>query len=167
MKTIIKDYTELPEDLINQKLQNYQPTELKGKIWNAKKNWLNEYEVQHLEIEDELSNAVKEILLKYFPDYRMKNTITRLNKVVKDSNKDDGYHDDHTSGNIILIHYPKSNTYFEGGEFDWKDTEIIKPTPGLNLILVNNPMHRVMNVTEGERYSFSWFFKMYKRDNLI
>jgi hypothetical protein len=167
MKTIIKDYTDLPENLINEKLKNYKPTELKGDIWNKEKNWLNEYDVQHLDINNELSDSVKNMVQQYFPDYKLVNIINRLNKIVVDSNKNDGYHDDNSTGNIIVIHYPKLNTPFEGGEFDWKDTEIIKPTPGLNLILVNNPPHRVLNVTKGERYSFSFFFKMFKRNNFI
>lgn len=31
----------------------------------------------------------------------------------------------------------------------------------------NNPPHRVLNVTEGERFSFAIFFDKYKKSGLI
>ena len=169
---IIKDYTELPDDEINSYIRNFKPTQLKGpdKESNINKVFVNEYTKEHLNISSNLIISLEKIILKYFPNYQLRYNVTRLNLVEKDTNPSDDYHNDAGTGNIIILHYPKSNHYFKGGQLQWTNdiiNEIVEIENGMNLILVDNPPHRVLNVTEGKRFSFAFFFERYKQKGII
>lgn len=169
---IIKDYTELPIDEIDTHIRNFKPTQLKGpdSEFNINKVFVNEYTKEHLNISSNLINSVEKIVLKYFPNYQLRYNVSRLNLVETNTNKSDEYHNDIGAGNIIVLHYPKSNSHFKGGQFQWSNNvvnEIIEIENGLNIILVDNPPHRVLNVTEGRRFSFAFFFERYKQTGII
>lgn len=169
---IIKDYTELPLDEIDNHIRNFKPTELKGidKKLNVNKVFVNEYTKEHLTISSNLINSLEKMVLKYFPNYQLRYNVSRLNLVETNTNPSDNYHNDIGTGNIIVLHYPKSNPYFKGGQLQWSNdiiNEIIEIENGLNIILVDNPPHRVLNVTEGKRFSFAFFFERYKQKGII
>jgi hypothetical protein len=165
---IIKNFNPLIEDEINKFVNNFIPTQVKGPI---RQLYVNEYNKEFINPSDDIINVLKKLILEYFPNFELKYYYSRLNKVEEGTNPADGFHTDMGTGNIIILHYPKSNPHFEGGEFEWKDingnSEIVKIENGMNVILVDNPPHRVLNVTKGERYSFAFFFDKYKKEALI
>jgi hypothetical protein len=169
MMNIIKDYTDLPnsEKEINSYLDNFKITNKKGIIRLGTEEYHSEYNKQHIKPTNSLIREIESIIKKYLPDIYIKYEITRLNKVETNTNLNDDFHDDFGIGNLILLHYPKKNSYFVGGQFEWENKEIIEIKNGMNLILINNPRHRVLNVTEGERFSFAFFFNIIDRNKLM
>ena len=170
MINVIKNYTDLTyfQKEINELVKNFKPTQLKGIIRNGKDVYFNEYNKEFLNTSSTLIFKIEQIIKEYYPKHFVVFRIARLNKIDLNSNVDDDFHDDLGTGNLIFLHYPVDNSHFVGGEFEWENNEIITIENGMNLILVNNPRHRVLNVSEGERYSFAFFFDIYeKKNNLI
>lgn len=166
---LIKDFQDLPEDEINELIRNFRPTQKKGLVKDMTPNvtYVNEYNKQFIDVSNNLVEKVKNIIQPHFPSEKIVFRFARLNKVETDTNPSDGFHTDLGSGNVIFLHYPKSNPPYEGGDFEIEDGERIHPINGLNLILVDNPPHRVLNVTNGERYSFAFFFMRFKQTAIL
>ena len=166
---IIKDFQELPNEEITTLIKNFRVTQKKGIIKNVmpNKSYINEYNKQFIDVSDKLMESIKKIILSYFPNNKITYRFSRLNKIETDTNTHDDFHTDSGSGNIIFLHYPKDNPEYEGGELEIENLEKIYPVNGMNLLLIDNPPHRVLNVTKGERYSFAFFFDRYKTNHLI
>lgn len=170
---IIKDYTEISGDELNSFLSDFVPDQKKGYVrsYANGSTFVNDYDKKFIEFSPALLDEFRGIVSKYFPEFDFKCHIIRLNKIGKDTNPNDDFHTDMGTGNVIVLHYPKSNPKFVGGGFQWKNEigEVIteEVTNGLNLILVDNPPHRVLNVVDGERFSFAIFFDRYKKSGLI
>lgn len=166
---VIKDYQDIYDEEVNFLVKNFRLDEKKGytKNFAVGKVFVNEYDKQFIEPTSKLVNSVKNVILSHFPEWDISFNFSRLNKIGKNTNTSDGFHDDKISGNIILLHYPKINPFYIGGELEIENGEIIPTSNGLNLILIDNPPHRVLNVTEGERYSVAFFFNRYVKRGLI
>lgn len=86
-----------------------------------------------------------------------------INKIFKGSNIDDEIHRDMCDLTFILY----LNENFEGGEFEYIDDNKknikIKPKTNLSIISNNNLQHRVLPVTDGERFSLIIFFNIGKK----
>jgi predicted 2-oxoglutarate/Fe(II)-dependent dioxygenase YbiX len=82
-----------------------------------------------------------------------------INKVTEETNKNDPFH--HDVPDLTMVMYLNDN--FNGGEFEYIDenNEKIKIKPKKDLVLFSNNqlLHRVLPITEGERYSLVCFFK--------
>ena len=160
MGYVIENFDNLLESEINNFMNKFTPTQLKGEKFGS--GFINDYNKQSIEPSNEFINKVKNIILNHLNNYVISYGGARLNLIEKDTNPSDEFHTDVASGNIIFLHYPKFNPYFEGGEFEWIDdnsnNNIVKIKNGMNLILINNPQHRVLNVTSGKRFSFTLFF---------
>lgn len=169
MINVIKDYQDIYNEEIEDLVKNFRLDEKKGYIKNLSegKIFVNEYDKQFIEPSSKLIQSVKNVIKSYFPDWNIAYRFSRLNKISKNTNISDGFHDDKISGNVIVLHYPKINPEYMGGELEIENDEIIKTNNGMNIILIDNPSHRVLNVTEGERFSFAFFFNRYVKRDLI
>ena len=81
-----------------------------------------------------------------------------INKVTPNTNKNDKFHCD--IADISIVTY--INEDFEGGEFEYifENEKIkIKPIKNSSLIMNEKLEHRVLNVTNGERFSLISFYK--------
>jgi Rps23 Pro-64 3,4-dihydroxylase Tpa1-like proline 4-hydroxylase len=86
-----------------------------------------------------------------------------INKITSDTNKNDGYHRDESDLTIVTY----LNDDFEGGEFEYKENgKMIKIQPQENLSILMNKtiLHRVLPVTNGERYSLVTWFRMLNKN---
>jgi hypothetical protein len=171
---IIEDSTDLShlKNLLDEFIIKFNPTELKGMVrQNNGKIYQNEYNKEFINADAIIIDEIKRIIKKYLPDNDLHYHFARLNKIEVDTNLNDSFHTDAGTANVIFLHYPNSNTYFKGGEFEWLDSDnnstIIETKISKNLILIDNPPHRVLNVTEGERYSFAFFFDKIKIKELL
>lgn len=171
---IIEDNTDLSHlnNLLDKFIVNFNPTELKGMVrQNNGKIYQNEYNKEFINVDSIIIDEVKRIIKKYLPNNDLHYHFARLNKIEVDTNLNDSYHTDKGTADVILLHYPNLNTYFKGGEFEWLDimgiSNRIETTTAKNIILIDNPPHRVLNVTEGERYSFAFFFDKIKIKEFI
>jgi hypothetical protein len=86
-----------------------------------------------------------------------------INKVNSITNQNDTFHKDNCDASIVTY----LNEDFEGGEFQYIfDNEKIKIKPIINLSVIMDRTipHRVLNVTNGERFSLiSFYNKPYKK----
>jgi hypothetical protein len=171
---IIEDSTDLShlKNLLDEFIIKFNPTELKGMVrQNNGKIYQNEYNKEFINADTIIIDEIKRIIKKYLPDNDLHYHFARLNKIEVDTNLNDSFHTDAGTANVIFLHYPNSNTYFKGGEFEWLDsddnTTIIKTNTTKNILLIDNPPHRVLNVIEGERYSFAFFFDKIKIKELL
>jgi predicted 2-oxoglutarate/Fe(II)-dependent dioxygenase YbiX len=116
----------------------------------------NNYVRKNLNIKEELLEYQKRCS-KYLPDgYQLYDLW--INKVTNKTNIDDNYHID--VADLSIITYINEN--FEGGEFQYifKNEEIkVKPIINHSLIINKEIEHRVLNVTNGERFSLISFYK--------
>lgn len=165
---IIEDYSELDNSEFDTLIKEFKPTQLKGLLkFSKNKTYHNEYDKQFIDVSPKTIDQITSIISKYFTNHNIQYEFARLNRIYKDSNIDDGFHTDSELCNVIFLHYPKNNPKFIGGNFEWENTKIYEVKNGMNLILVDNPPHRVLNVSEGERYSFVFFFKVIEKSNKI
>ena len=98
-----------------------------------------------------------EIVKKEIGDVEIDVKYTRLNLVEENTNINDPYHTD-AGYNLIMTYYP--NDDYDGGEFVWYENGVvneIKPTKNMLTIMLDNPKHKVRNVTKGKRYSMVTF----------
>jgi hypothetical protein len=175
MKKVIKNYTPLPKDELDGYVENFNPIHLKGYVSRMDKkrvhSYINEYDKQIINPSPVLLNEIENIIKHHVPNTDISYLMCRLNRVSENTNTNDPYHNDEGTGDIIFLHYPNINEEFEGGEFQWKDEEdnehTVNVTNGLNLILIENPWHRVLNVTKGIRFSYAFFFNILKKKVLI
>jgi|688.fasta_scaffold692052_2 hypothetical protein len=89
-----------------------------------------------------------------------------INKVTKNTNKDDGFHKDVSA--ITFLMY--LNDEFTGGEYEYvipttKKKEKLKPKKYLSIITDRSVEHRVNPVIEGQRYSIVFFYDFDKKLN--
>ena len=160
------DYDELDSNEIDVYVNNFLPTYLKGNIGqrkDGKHSYHNEYDKQVINPSKKLLEDITNILNKYVPNHSFIHVMSRINRVGENTNPSDDFHNDLGGGDIIFLHYPNSNPYFEGGELEWYTNDIseinkIDIKNGMNVIMFDNPHHRVKNVTKGIRYSLAFFF---------
>lgn len=86
-----------------------------------------------------------------------------INKVDKDSNKNDYYHMDECDFTFILY----LNENFKGGEFEYFDennkVKKINPKKYLSILTSKEIKHRVCSVKSGIRYSLVFFYNIEKK----
>lgn len=169
---IIKNKIDLLDAEVNEFMDNFTPTQIKSLDREVRPfSYVNEYTKQFINPSNDLINLLKNMIMSYFPNHEVNYYYSRLNKVEKDTNYSDGFHTDMGTGNVIILHYPKTNPHFVGGQFEWKNnndvSEIVEIENGMNIMIIDNPPHRVLNVTEGCRYSFAFFFDRYKIRGVI
>ena len=172
MKVIIEDdnWDDL-EDELSTLLKEYKTTVAAGlHVFPDGKKWMHYY--NHEVINDKMSDKFKK---------RMVDTINRMmnnndvewelyqawiNFIEPHHNQNESFHRDHEK-DIVLIHYPKFNQEMKGGELQWVENEntpnqeikSFKPKvgEGTNILLLECPQHRVVEITEGIRWSFVFF----------
>jgi hypothetical protein len=178
MKVIIEEnvWDDL-EDEINQLISEYKTTVAAGlHIFPDGKKWMHYY--NHEVITEKISPNLKK---------RMRDTINEMmnnsdvewelydawiNFIEPYHRQNESFHRDHEK-DIVLIHYPKINKEMKGGELQWVENEntpqqelkMLKPKSGqsTNVLLLECPQHRVIQVTEGIRWSLIFF--CYKKKN--
>jgi len=85
-----------------------------------------------------------------------------INKINSATNKNDIFHKDNCDVSIITY----LNEDFEGGEFQYTlngNKLKIKPTINLSIMMDGTLEHRVLNVTNGERFSLVSFYTTIKK----
>ena len=88
-----------------------------------------------------------------------------VNKVTKNTNKDDEFHKD--SSDLTFLMY--LNETFTGGEYEYvepadENKQIVKPKKYLSVITSKDIPHRVKPVLDGERYSLVFFYNFIKKN---
>ena len=88
-----------------------------------------------------------------------------INKVTKNTNKDDEFHKD--SSDLTFLMY--LNEDFAGGEYEYiepddKNKQILKPKKYLSVITSKDIPHRVKPILDGERYSLVFFYNFIKKN---
>jgi Rps23 Pro-64 3,4-dihydroxylase Tpa1-like proline 4-hydroxylase len=81
-----------------------------------------------------------------------------INKINAITNQNDDFHTDESDISIVTY----LNEDFEGGEFEYifnDETIKIRPIKNTTLIMNREIRHRVLNVTNGERFSLIFFYK--------
>ena len=107
------------------------------------------------------SDNLKQILFeKLNTEYLLlPNKSVWVNYVDTESNKNDSFHFDASEVSIVIY----LNENFKGGELEYIDESgnkiIYIPKTNSGLIMTNKLLHRVLPVTEGERYSLVCFFE--------
>ena len=165
---VIKDYTQFNNSELKEYIESFHPSFKKGIYRKFDYDHIIDYDMQHIQPSDELMHDIKKILKSYISNTEFIFLKCCLNRILVNTNETDGFHNDWNSGDLVLLHYPYLD--FKGGELEWLEDDIsniINIEAGLNLILNNNPYHRVLNVTEGIRYSFAFFFKKINKKELL
>ena len=127
------------------------------------RGYYNQYHKQNIILPNEIKLKITQSIKK-FVDYDVNISYTRVNWVTIDSNINDPFHNDFGYESIFTSYHGE----FEGGKFQWiEDGEIkqIKPKNNECIIVLNNPPHKVTNVTKGDRYAIVSFCK--KNNKLI
>lgn len=92
-------------------------------------------------------------------------SISWINKISTESNKDDDFHFD--TSVLTLITY--LNDEYTGGEFIYIDEngneKTIVPKPNMTLIMDNHLFHKVANVNSGIRFSLITFLILKQKKN--
>jgi hypothetical protein len=143
---IIKDF--LPKDLYTD-LLDY------SKICTYRKVEDNIYNFKSCNIVGDLFKDVEALLRKYnLVGEIEKLRIQRIDSTVRMTER---FHYHHVRFKENLVCFLNEN--FSGGEFEYKDESIIKVMPEVNTALIFEPktLHRVLPVTEGERYTLVAF----------
>ena len=88
-----------------------------------------------------------------------------INKVTKNTNKDDEFHKDFSDLTFLMY----LNETFIGGEYEYivptyKNKQIVKPKKYLSVITSKDIPHRVKPVLDGERYSLVFFYNFVKKN---
>ena len=148
--------------LLNNKCDNFVLTHVQNPNQNKKTN--NYYQRYKFNFEDsEIKEIIKKII-NYVKSITNQNEIKPLgvwiNKVNSESNKNDDFHKDVSDLTFLLY----LNENFEGGDFEYinEKKEKIKIKPKTNLSIISNSelYHRVLPVTNGERFSLVVFLKV-------
>jgi hypothetical protein len=154
MVTIIKNPFNYDEQLmIDEIIKNFVVIDSIG----PQKGYYNQYHKQNIDLPNEIKLKITESI-KEIVDYEPKIIYTRVNWVTVDSNTKDPYHNDFGYESIFTSYHGE----FEGGEFEWiEEGEIkkIKPENNECLIVIDNPQHKILNVTKGNRYAIVTFCK--------
>lgn len=129
--------------------------------------YYNQYKKQLITLDDHIKETIYDSVYNITGTKDFKISYTRVNLVEENTNQNDPFHTDN-GFNLIVTHYP--NDDYDGGEFEWIEDgkpKRIKPKKGSTLIMLNNPPHRVLNVTKGKRFSIVTFCVMNIKKNLI
>jgi len=121
------------------------------------KGYYNQYHKQNIDLPDVIKSKII-ISIKKLVGYDTNISYTRVNWVTVDSNINDPYHNDFGYESIFTSYHGE----FEGGEFEWIEEEKIKQIKLKNnecVIVIDNPPHKVLNVTKGDRYAIVTFCK--------
>jgi len=124
-----------------------------------KETYYNQYNQQLVILNDNVTNKIFKIIKDELGDIEINVEYTRINLIEESTNKNDPYHTD-MGYDLIFTYYP--NDDYEGGEFVWYEKGMvyeIKPTKNMLTIMLDNPKHKVRNVTKGKRYSIVTFCK--------
>jgi hypothetical protein len=143
---IIKNF--LPKDLCTD-LLDY------SKICTYRKVEDNIYNFKSCNIVGDLFKDVEALLRKYnLVGEIEKLRIQRIDSTVRMTER---FHSHHVRFKENLVCFLNEN--FSGGEFEYKDKSIIRVMPEANTALIFEPetLHRVLSVTEGERYTLVAF----------
>lgn len=149
---IIKNDVELD---VNEIIENFTVTTNIGQ----NETYYNQYKQQLVTLNEDTLSEILKIIKNEIGDIQIDIEYTRINLVEEDTNKNDVYHTD-SGYDLIFTYYP--NDDYEGGEFIWYEDGVmyeIKPTKNMLTIMLNNPKHKVRNVTKGKRFSIVTFCK--------
>lgn len=163
------------DDEITELIKNYKTEVPIGllDLGNGKK-WWHLYNHQVFEPSEKFRKKIYETIdnMMENPDLEYDIFQCWVNQVCENTNQNDSFHRD-VNKDVVLIHYPKCNEDFEGGELQWVENENtaeqtikeLKPKSGIghNVLLLECPQHRVKNVIKGTRYSLIFF--CHKRKN--
>ena len=144
---------------LNQKCENFNYSQ-KPKLYGE---YLNYFFREALDLKDiSIQNIITNI--EFYVKNRLNNVNIELhylaiNKVDVNSNKDDGFHNDVSP--ITFISY--LNGDYSGGEFEYIDDNNnkikVQPKKKLTIVMNDKTPHRVLPVTNGNRYSLVAFFR--------
>ena len=160
-------------DFLQNKVENFTLSESPNSDGDGS-NKSNSYYRDMLDIHNEpqLSQMLSKVV-KYVKDTTevigdIKVNSVSINKVFEGSNTNDGMHKDMSELTFILY----LNDNFDGGEFEYLDDkkQRVKIKPNTNLAIVSNNKlnHRVLPVTNGERYSLIMFIsRIPKKENSL
>ena len=121
---------------------------------------------------DYINNAKKYLIENLPIDYTktidFEDTVSWINKVSIETNKNDIFHTDMTELTIVTY----LNDEFTGGEFmyidETKKTETIIPKSNISLIMNDKLLHKVSAVNSGVRFSLVTFYKVkYKKNKTL
>jgi predicted 2-oxoglutarate/Fe(II)-dependent dioxygenase YbiX len=143
--------------LLNE-IENKDFEEIGPKFNSTKYNYYNRY---HFQLKDSYIENIELFLFKkYNKKYVLKNKGFWINKITKDTNKNDKFHTD--TSDLTIVTY--LNDEYKGGEFEYinRDKKEIKieVKKGVSLIMDNIVLHRVLPVLSGTRYSLVCFFDL-------
>ena len=149
MKNILKEYNLLSEDEIE------YLNELSKNFVIHQSDIYNQTRVDYSKLKL-YQNKINQFIYDNFEnEYNVK--ALELNRITQFDFTMNAFHNDHSD--LTFVTY--FNTNFEGGEFEYIDSNnnnvFIKPEINLTLIMDKNPLHRVNTVTNGERFSLVVF----------
>lgn len=128
------------------------------------KQWF--YNSMHIWDDANLANFHLRLLNVVGDKYEIQHNGIFINKVIPETNVDDGYHIDSSDLSIVMF----LNDNFEGGEFEYYETpkQLIQIKPDINKCIVLNKeiLHRVLPIKDGERYTLIVWFKLTKKSLL-
>lgn len=141
--------------------------EFNDKKNDGTKNYYNRYTLDFEKIEVKtISNKIINKIEEITNQNGLKILGLWINKVDKESNKNDEFHKDISDLTFILY----LNENFIGGDFEYmnenKEKIKIKPKTNLSIISNNQLLHRVLPVTEGERFSLVLFFEINRKKEI-
>lgn len=152
---MVHHFKNIFDDSINDVIKNFTITHKKG---NFRDLYFNQYHKQFVDLNDDIKNVMCDKIKEYLPDVNVELSYTRVNWVGPYTNVNDPYHTDYGYDVIFTYYYGE----YDGGEFEWIEdgvTKKIKPESGDCVLVIGNPHHRVLNVTNGDRYAIVTFFK--------
>jgi Rps23 Pro-64 3,4-dihydroxylase Tpa1-like proline 4-hydroxylase len=154
--------------IFNDLLSEEEITFLKNKCNNFVKNnltipdGLNHF-YNSMHITDGLDSFKNKLIGIVDDTYEIQYNGIFINKIDTYSNQNDAYHRDECD--LTFVTY--LNEDFVGGDFEYikkGEKEQIKPKTNLSIMMYKNILHRVLPVTEGERYSLVTWFRLVKKN---
>lgn len=124
-------------------------------------NWF--YNSMHLYDDTNLNDFRERVLDVVGYEYNIQYNGIFINKIVPETNKNDGYHRDESDLTIVTY----LNDDFIGGEFEYvvnNELKIIKPQTNLSIMMDKKILHRVLPITEGVRYSLVTWFRLVNKN---
>ena len=121
--------------------------------------YFNQYKKQLVDLNDNIKEKLTNTIENFVDTNGLEICYTRVNLVEENTNLNDDYHTD-KGYDLIITYYP--NDDYDGGEFEWLENGKpyqFKPIKDSITIMLDNPPHRVCNVTKGKRYSIVTFCK--------